>query len=63
MNIVRKTSILEKIQKIHEHQSKNSIAKIQNFSVAETYEKAVKPDLERMTYTVASEFKQTLGLA
>lgn len=63
MNLVSKTSILEKIKKIHEQQSKHSFAKIEGFSTNETFEKAIKPDIERISYNIASEFKQTLGLA
>ncbi len=63
IKMVRQTSILDKISKIHEQQSKKTFSKIENFSTTETLEKAIKPDIERITLSIASEFKTTLGLA
>ena len=63
IKMVRQTSILDKITKIHEQQSKKTFSKIEKFSCAETMDKVIKPEIEKITFNIASEFKHTLGLA
>lgn len=57
MKQINKHSVMPQFKPITDFAAKQTFEKMSNLPLQETFVRAIKPDLDKMTFTVASEFK------